>query len=101
MSLSHRCDHISTAPERCRVRVFLLASVTSSLLAAVTSPSFDCGCTGMTTSAEKDDGDGPVIRDRCDDLRRRRGSLWQRRLCGGRDEQGRRSRFTVSFKLVN
>ncbi|CAF2300432.1 unnamed protein product [Brassica rapa] len=48
MSLSHRCDHISTAPERCRVRVFLLASVTSSLLAAVTSPSFDCGCTGSS-----------------------------------------------------
>ncbi|CAN7055344.1 unnamed protein product [Brassica rapa subsp. trilocularis] len=48
MSPSHRCDHISTVPERCRVRVFLLASVTFSLLAAVTSPSFDCGRTGSS-----------------------------------------------------
>ncbi|KAG2317290.1 hypothetical protein Bca4012_068181 [Brassica carinata] len=29
-------------------------------------------------SAEQDDGDGPVIRDRRDDLQRRRGSLRQR-----------------------
>ncbi|KAG2323273.1 hypothetical protein Bca4012_058769 [Brassica carinata] len=34
----------------------------------------------MTTSAEKDDGDGPVTRDRCDNLQQRRGSLRQRRL---------------------